>query len=109
MYTEIKRFEWNSGKADRNALKHGIAFQTAAFAFDDPYAIILEDEKHSAREPRRWLIGDSGAGVLVVVFTLRPPGDRIRIISARRAGRAERRVYEEEKRVRFLEGPPGHS
>ena len=93
------RFEWDDKKAERNALKHGISFEMAAFAFDDPYALTLEDEKHSAHEQRQWLIGDSGKKVLIVVFTMRPPGGNIRIVSARRANRRERRMYEESKRI----------
>lgn len=99
VYTINMTFEWNNQKAKQNALKHGISFKTATFAFDDPYALILEDSKHSTHETRQWLIGDSGASVLVVVFTIRPPGQTIRIISARRANRKERRSYEKNKRV----------
>ena len=69
------------------------------FAFDDPYALIVEDDKHSAHERRQWLIGDSGENILIVVFTLRLPGGSIRIISARRANRRERRLYEESKGI----------
>ncbi|MBI4802428.1 MAG: BrnT family toxin [Elusimicrobia bacterium] len=50
------KFEWDDKKAQRNALKHGISFEMTAFAFDDPYALIVEDEKHSAYERRQWLI-----------------------------------------------------
>ncbi|MBI5211543.1 MAG: BrnT family toxin [Elusimicrobia bacterium] len=92
-------FEWDGNKAERNAAKHGVSFRMAAFAFDDPYALVLEDEKHSAHERRQWLIGDSGDGVLIVVFTIRPPGGTIRIVSARRANRRERSMYEERKGV----------
>jgi hypothetical protein len=93
------RFEWDTEKAERNALKHGVSFETAVFAFDDPCALIMEDPKHSTHELRQWLIGDSGAGVLVAVFTVRPPGRVIRIISARKAKRKERKIYEESKGV----------
>lgn len=66
------KFEWddNKKKAERNTLKHGISFEMTAFAFDDPYALIVEDEKHSAHERRQWLIGDCGENVLIVVFTM---------------------------------------
>jgi uncharacterized protein len=93
------RFEWDDKKAERNALKHGVSFEMAAFAFDDPCALIAEDEKHSTHERRQWLIGDSGEKVLIVVFTLRPPKGNIRIVSARRANRRERRIYEESKGI----------
>ena len=93
------KFEWDDKKAERNTLKHGISFEMAAFAFDDPYALMMEDEKHSTHERRQWLIGDSGEKVLIVVFTMRPPRGNIRIVSARRANRRERRLYEESKGI----------
>ncbi|MCX5795898.1 MAG: BrnT family toxin [Elusimicrobia bacterium] len=92
-------FEWHNEKAQQNALKHGIDFRTATFAFDDPCAFILDDARHSHDEKRQWLIGDSGSGILVVVFTVRSPGRRIRIISARRANQKERRNYAQLKGV----------
>jgi uncharacterized DUF497 family protein len=35
------KFEWHDKKAERNTVKHGISFEMAAFAFDDPYALII--------------------------------------------------------------------
>jgi len=93
------KFEWDGKKAESNALKHGISFEMATFAFDDPYALILDDVKHSASEQRQWLIGDCGEKVLVIVFTMRLPHGNIRIISARRANRRERKNYEESKGI----------
>lgn len=95
----MRTFEWDDEKAQGNAFKHGVSFEMATFAFDDPYAFVMEDEKHSANERRQWLIGDSGEGVLVIVFTLRPPFASIRIVSARPASRRERSRYEERKGV----------
>jgi uncharacterized protein len=96
------RFEWDAGKARRNLHKHGIAFDRAITAFDDPFALIAPDEKHSSPEEiREWLIGESDNGVLVVVFTMREKEEIHRIISARRANRHERRRYEEYKRISF--------
>ncbi len=99
VYTVNMRFEWDGRKAELNALKHGISFEMAAFAFDDSCALMVEDERHSSRERRQWLIGDSGEKVVVVVFTIRPPAGNIRIVSARRANRRERRLYEESKGI----------
>jgi uncharacterized protein len=96
------RFEWDVEKARFNADKHGIAFQTAITAFDDPFALIAPDEKHSTEaELREWLIGESDDGVLVVIFTKRERGQVYRIISDRPASRRERRSYETFKRVSF--------
>jgi uncharacterized protein len=72
----------------------------AITAFDDPYALIAPDPGHSsADEVREWLIGESDRGVLVVVFTIRQPGNVCRIISARPANRREKKKYGESKRV----------
>ena len=94
------RFEWDADKARLNTAKHGIRLDRAITAFDDPYALIAADEKHSSEaEIREWLIGESDDGVLVVVFTRRDRARIYRIISARRASRRERRRYEELKRI----------
>ena len=93
-------FEWDDGKARGNRSKHGIAFEKAITAFDDPHALIAPDRKHSnSEEIREWLIGESDHGVLVVVFTRRDGGRIYRIISARRASRHERSRYEDFKRI----------
>lgn len=94
------RFAWDHRKATANETKHAITFEEAVTAFDDPYALVAPDPRHSSPvEERRWLIGEADAGVLVVVFTLRERGDVYRIISARPANRKERIVYEQSKRV----------
>jgi uncharacterized DUF497 family protein len=80
--------------------KHGISFIQAITAFDDPFALVGPDDRHSgAGEMREWLIGESDDGVLVMVFTRRREGRVCRIISARRANQRERKRYEEFKRV----------
>jgi uncharacterized DUF497 family protein len=96
------RFDWDGRKATSNLLKHHVSFEDAITAYDDPFALIAPDTKHStAGEERRWLIGESDIGVVVVVFTARQPDDTYRLISARRAGRKERTRYEEAKRIPF--------
>lgn len=100
LYVPIVRFEWDDQKAVANDRKHGISFEEAITAFDDPYALVAPDPSHStAAEERRWLIGEADTGVLVVVFTVREEGGVYRIISARPASRKERRGYEQGKRV----------
>jgi uncharacterized protein len=96
------RFDWDARKARRNFQEYGITFDRAITAFDDPFALIAPDNKHSdTEEIREWLIGESDDGVLVVVFTKREAGRVYRIISARRASRRERKRYEEFKRISF--------
>ena len=92
-------FEWGPAKAESNARKHHVTFLLAITVFDDPYALIAPDPEHSAEETREWIIGESDQGVLVVVFTERLEGRVYRIISARRANRRERKLYEEFRRL----------
>ena|SRR3990167_4032931 len=93
-------FSWDPKKGSANRRKHGISFKLAITAFDDPYALIAVDHRHSTgSETREWLIGESDAGLIVIIFTKRVRGRVYRIISARRANRRERGLYEEYKRI----------
>ena len=87
------RFGWDPAKAARNLRAHGISFEAAKDLFA-PGAVVLEayDVEHSDTEDRFQRIGLSRRGVLMVVYTERA-GDLIRIISARRADRAEQARY----------------
>jgi uncharacterized DUF497 family protein len=88
------KFEWNAAKAARNLAKHGVAFSEAATVFGDPLALTFYDPDHAGTEDRFVTFGQSAQGrLLVVAHTDRE--DRFRIISARRATRGERRIYEE--------------
>jgi uncharacterized DUF497 family protein len=99
-YIPKVRFEWDERKAASNRTKHGVSFEVAITAFDDPFALVAPDAAHSTpTEERRWLIGESDRGVLVVVFTVRAPRGIHRLISARRANLRERRRYEQSKGV----------
>ncbi len=92
------KFEWDQQKAISNFKKHKIRFEIAITVFDDPLALIASDTKHSTKEEKReWIIGESDTGVLVVVFTKRLQKSVYRIISARKANKKERRLYEEYK------------
>lgn len=87
-------FEWESAKAAANVRKHGISFEEAATVFLDPHASIFDDPDGDEEEARFLLVGVSaGARLLVVVHVER--GERLRIISARRATRAEQRAKDE--------------
>ena len=88
------RFEWDNNKAKSNFNKHGISFEEAVTVFADPYLLFTEDSSHSDREEREWAIGETENGsVLVIIFTMRE--QKIRIISARKATKKERKRYEE--------------
>lgn len=93
-------FEWDTDKARRNRIMHGVSFKQAVTVFDDPFAWTEEDlESSSPEELREQRLGKSDVGVLLVVFTIREPGTICRIISARKATSRERRLYEEYKRI----------
>jgi uncharacterized DUF497 family protein len=88
------RFEWDEAKASANLKKHGIAFTEAASAFTDDRAKIIADPDHSEDEDRFVLLGLSARlNLLVVCHCYRHENDTIRIISARKATRAESRLY----------------
>ena len=86
------RCEWDGDKADRNARKHGVTFEEAATVFADPLALIIEDQSHP--ENAR-IIGESLASRILLVVFVERARDAVRLISARRATRYERRRYEE--------------
>ena len=88
------RFDWDPRKARANQIKHGVSFDEAKTAFLDEYARIIPDPGHSDDEERFVLLGMSvGLRLLVVCHCNREPGNLIRIISARRADKSERREY----------------
>ena len=88
------RFEWDARKARANRAKHGVSFDEAVTVFGDPLGRVIEDSHHSQSEERLMLLGHSvRRRLLVVMFTER--GDAIRLVSARKATRRERRDYEE--------------
>lgn len=87
-----ERFEWDDAKAKYNEEKHGVAFNLAEQIFDDPLSITSRDRFNSDAEDRYVTIGETlFSEALVVTYAER--GDRIRIISARRATRSEKRRY----------------
>ena len=82
-------FEWDDAKVQANLRKHGVSFSEAATCFLDPEAISAPDKDY----PDRFvLIGLSRQLQLFVVSA--EAGERIRIISARKASPVQRKVYE---------------
>ena len=92
------RFTWDPKKAASNLRKHGVSFEEALTVFGDPLARIHDDPLHSERESREIIVGHSTRGRLLLVSFAEQAGV-IRLISARRATRHERRDYE--KATRF--------
>ena len=89
-------FEWDPTKARNNLAKHRISFEEAATVFGDRLSITIDDPVHSSGEQRFVTIGISAQSrLLIVVHAER--GENIRIISARRATKRERAIYENKK------------
>lgn len=90
------RFEWDPGKDAVNLAKHGISFELARRVFDDPRHLSIQDRHVSGEERWRTLGLVGGIVVLLVAHTYREEehGEVIRIISARKATRHERQIYE---------------
>ncbi len=87
-------FEWNPEKAILNHEKHGVSFLESSTVFNDPLSTTFPDPDHSVGESRYVIIGLSRFGQLLVVSHT-DRGEKIRIISARKATRQEQRFYEE--------------
>jgi len=87
-------FEWDPDKAKKNLKIHGISFDEASTAFKDTLSLVIFDPIHSDKEDRLVLVGNScNNRLLVIVHTERR--NRVRIISARKATKKERKQYEE--------------
>jgi len=90
----VLRFEWDETKNTENKHKHRISFEEAQTVFYDERAVLIEDEDVDDEE-RFLLLGLSATlRVLVVCHCYRAKDQVIRLISARRANRTERRDYE---------------
>jgi uncharacterized protein len=89
-------FEWDDLKAAQNLANHGVSFEAARLAFDDPFAVVREDRRQDYGEDRYVLLGMVQDHLLAAVHAQR--GGRVRIISARLAEPQERRRYHEENR-----------
>jgi uncharacterized protein len=86
-------------KARSNERKHGVSFEDAQTAFYDEHALVLDDPDPDDPEERFVLLGLSSAlRLLLVCHCLRGSGDEVRIISARRASKAEGKQYWERLR-----------
>jgi uncharacterized DUF497 family protein len=92
-------FDWDESKNRINRAKHGIDFAFARLAFDDPFAITIQDRDVDG-EQRCQLIGAVYARVILVAHAVTLAGageneEAVRIISVRKATRLERKRYEE--------------
>ena len=93
----LMRFEWDARKDAANRLKHGVSFELARRVFDDPNHLSIQD-RHEAGEERWQTLGLVGphASILVAHTYGDENGEEIiRIISARKATKRERQIYDE--------------
>ena len=91
------RFEWDERKARANRAKHGVSFDLAREAFDDPFHRSRQD-RHEQVEERWQTLGTVSPDVLLLVAHTHADRDGeevIRVISVRKATARERRRYEE--------------
>jgi len=83
--------QWDPAKAAENLRKHGIDFADAAIALNDDLALTIPDD-HPQEQRFVSVVMDALGRVLVIVYSWRD--DQVRLISARKATRSERRQYE---------------
>ena len=93
------QFEWDEIKAAANVRKHGVSFELASTAFNDPRLLTIADQEHSEAEERWFSVGCASDGALLSIVYLWSESDpgttKIRLIMARQATRNEIRHYEE--------------
>ena len=85
------QFEWDSDKAAANISRHGVSFELAMLVFLDNGRLIKLDERFDYGEERIITMGHVNNRLHVVVYT--QTNDTIRIISARKANKRERKRY----------------
>jgi len=92
-------FEWDPRKAKINLKKHNVSFEIAATIFNDPCAISMFDDEHSILEDRWITLGiDKNGNLIVLIHTYNQIDESnivIRIISARKASKQEKKQYKE--------------
>lgn len=96
--SDVRLITWNNAKNETNQAKHGVSFELAQLVFDDPLHFIRQDRTEGGE--LRWqtigLVGD--LVVLLVAHTwheMETGEEHIRIVSARRATKIERKIYAE--------------
>ncbi len=90
-------FEWDPKKNAENVRGHGITFKEAKTIFTDQYARLIADPDHPEEEDRFILLGTSISSRLLVVCHCIKLNETIRLISARKADKQERQLYEDFK------------
>ncbi|MBW4532685.1 MAG: BrnT family toxin [Pleurocapsa minor HA4230-MV1] len=93
-------FEWDENKNRNNIIKHGIDFQEAKRVFEDPDLLTYEDNRFNYGERRDISLGQleltTQSKIIVVVVVSTDRNGIVRLISARKASKQERREYEQQ-------------
>ena len=87
-------FEWDPSKNTSNQKKHGVSFEEAKTVFSDDFARLIVDPDYSQEEERFILLGTSIESNLLIVCHCIRDEESVRIISARKADKKERKIYE---------------
>ena len=89
------KFEWDAVKALKNWEKHGVSFEEASSVFCDEFAVQFYDDGHSELEEDRFLILgiSNNSRMLMICHCEKQSGNVLRIISARKATKNERKFY----------------
>lgn len=96
MYNGSVQFEWDEAKNKANQKKHHVSFEEAQTVFFDPTTKVAPDPDHSLDEHRFLAVGYSEMNrLLLVVHCFREEDEVIRIISARKLTRSEKKDFEE--------------
>ncbi|MCL5990942.1 MAG: BrnT family toxin [Bacteroidetes bacterium] len=88
------KFEWDKEKSESNLTKHNVSFEESKSVFNDDFARVFDDPLNSINEFREIIFGYSNKNRLLV-FSYTERNDKIRIISARKVTKNERKLYEE--------------
>lgn len=88
---------WDAEKDALNKCKHGVSFETASLVFDDPFHVSVKDRIVDGEERWRTMgrVGDMVVLIVAHTYSERDGEETIRIISARKATKRERKYYEE--------------
>lgn len=90
------RFEWDENKNIVNQSKHDVSFELASEVFDDPFHQSIADRVEGGEQRWQTMGLVRGIVLLIVAHTWQDDdgGEVVRIISARKATRKEKRSYE---------------
>ncbi len=91
-YNHIMKIEFDEEKERHNIQTRGLSFSTAALVFADPDRIEFFDDRGYGED--RWAVIGLVEDILTVIYTVREDDNVYRIISARKATKKERRIYE---------------